>query len=519
MHLKIRHKGIILVAVPLVFELAIVGALTYSLHRADQAIGLVRHSERILTELSTFDNAFEKLFSSGAMYMLTRSEKQYNTFGELRRQEQEALAKLRELIGNDERQQENLKNLESAMKEVNDRIDQAVETVHSESGFRGLMEMAGVGSRRRDLRFTQDFFSATAAIAAVEHERSQHYSVREGKARQLVYTSLVVAVVGNIVVCIALAIFFSRDVTFRLSTIMDNTFRLRARRSLQPLLSGDDEIAYLDKAFHEMSAEIEATEDKRRQLDALKREFANMVNHDMRSPLQALRGFLENAADGVYGKMSAEGQSLSESLIGSLGLLLKLVNSLLEVDQLEDAGVKLDLQPHSVRQIIEHVTAPLQLLAQTKQVVLNVSGGPDDLQVIADDDRVVQVLQNLVSNAIAYSPSSGSVELTYQQIAGFVEFRIRDNGPGIAEADQEQIFERFKRGESAAATKVQGYGLGLAICKTIVDRHHGIIGVESQPGKGSTFWFKIPAVDCPADSSNSIAIGESCSSMPEDQRS
>jgi two-component system, OmpR family, sensor histidine kinase VicK len=113
---------------------------------------------------------------------------------------------------------------------------------------------------------------------------------------------------------------------------------------------------------------------------------------------------------------------------------------------------------------------------------------------VGDENRLVQVVVNLLSNAVKFSPRGAAITVCAQETAGFVEVAVRDRGRGVPRSYQRSIFERFQQVEASDSRQKGGTGLGLAICKTIVEQHGGTIGVESEVGRGSTFWFRIPAV-------------------------
>ena len=117
---------------------------------------------------------------------------------------------------------------------------------------------------------------------------------------------------------------------------------------------------------------------------------------------------------------------------------------------------------------------------------------PTDFSIYADGDRLVQVMVNLTSNALKFSPEQSTISISASQESDWLEVRLKDEGPGIPAGEQEKIFERFKQVSSSSSRVKGGTGLGLAICKDIIAQHKGTIGVESEEGKGSTFWFRIP---------------------------
>jgi signal transduction histidine kinase len=146
--------------------------------------------------------------------------------------------------------------------------------------------------------------------------------------------------------------------------------------------------------------------------------------------------------------------------------------------------------------------------AQGVAVALEVT----DVQMVGDENRIVQVVVNLLSNAVKFSPRGAAITVCAQEAAGFVEVSVRDRGRGIPRSYQRSIFERFQQVEASDSRKNGGTGLGLAICKTIVEQHGGTIGVESEVGRGSTFWFRVPAapnvsaLPCPVPDRASSAL-------------
>ena len=148
-----------------------------------------------------------------------------------------------------------------------------------------------------------------------------------------------------------------------------------------------------------------------------------------------------------------------------------------------------ELKDVSIRALLEESFDAVEQVADDSGVTIEISGG--DERVLADPDRILQVIINLLSNAIKFSPRESKVNMRIVNEADFVEVRVEDQGRGIKKEFQETIFERFKQVEKLDSTEKKGTGLGLAICKMIVEEHGGSIGVDSEDGKGSTFWFRL----------------------------
>jgi len=226
------------------------------------------------------------------------------------------------------------------------------------------------------------------------------------------------------------------------------------------------------------------------EMAALKREFVAMITHDLRSPISALVANTRLLQLGVVGEMSAEALIRLKSMQKSGERLMALVNELLEIERAECGKMELERSTVSVEKMLESVRDAIQSLAESKKIKLLC--GSCDTNFLGDERRLTQVLINLVSNAIKFSPANETIRIDVACDAGQIEFRVSDNGRGIPAEDCAKVFDRFKQVEMQDSTISGGSGLGLAICKGIVDAHGGSIGVQSQQGVGSTFWFRVP---------------------------
>ncbi len=240
-----------------------------------------------------------------------------------------------------------------------------------------------------------------------------------------------------------------------------------------------------DETFFCVAHDITA----RKEVERLKRDFVSMVSHDLRTPLTSVQSYLELLSDGIYGELNTSGKARLTDLSISIDRLVKLICDLLDLDRLESGSLNLRLQKQSIGSMIDQMQSACMALKNEKNVSVEVE--KVDLNINADGDRLVQVLVNLVSNAIKFSPSGETVSVTVTSENGVVEFRVQDRGCGIPEQFQRTIFDRFKQAPEGEEIK-GGTGLGLAISKAIVEQHGGEIGVESAEGRGSVFWFTLP---------------------------
>ena len=229
---------------------------------------------------------------------------------------------------------------------------------------------------------------------------------------------------------------------------------------------------------------------QRREVERLKQEFLSMVSHDLRTPLNSIQAFFELVADGIYGDLNEAGSKKVSLLEAEVGRLMRLIQQLLDLDRLQSGAVKLSIQNLEVASLVEASVNSVRSLADSRGIEIEVLGSP--LSVKADADKIIQVLVNLLSNAIKFSPDYSTITVSAVRQGSQAIFKVLDRGRGIPVEAQSVIFERFKQVRKSDATRKGGTGLGLAICRTIIEQHGGKIGVESQEGAGSTFWFKLP---------------------------
>ncbi|HEY58782.1 MAG TPA: HAMP domain-containing protein [Anaerolineae bacterium] len=229
-----------------------------------------------------------------------------------------------------------------------------------------------------------------------------------------------------------------------------------------------------------------------KELDALKSEFVATVSHDLRSPLTLLRGYATMLD--LTANLNERQRQYLRQILQAVDSMAHLVNNLLDLGRIE-AGVGLRLRQVSPEEVVRRVVAAGEPKARAKHIQLNMEVAASTPPLIeADEDLLERALGNLVDNAIKYTPAEGRVTVRVGPLEGEdgVLFAVEDTGVGIAPVDQPRLFERFFRVKRRDVQRQQGSGLGLAIVKSIVDRHHGRVWVESQLGKGSTFFIALP---------------------------
>jgi PAS domain S-box-containing protein len=237
-----------------------------------------------------------------------------------------------------------------------------------------------------------------------------------------------------------------------------------------------------------------------REVDRMKTQFVSMVSHELRTPLTSIKGFTEMILDEDAGEINEEQREFLSIVEANADRLIALVNDLLDISRIESGRVQLKLEQADLNEMMTIVVATMDHLIEEKSQTLELNVDQDLPQVKLDRDRIIQVLTNLVSNAYKYTQEGGLIRLTIEQSGQFVRFAVADNGFGISEKDQEQLFTRFFRVDSALTRQIGGTGLGLNIVKTIIEMHGGEVAVDSELGVGSTFVFTIPLVSDGVDS-------------------
>ncbi len=321
-------------------------------------------------------------------------------------------------------------------------------------------------------------------VAAHEKELADAEGARQTEYRQriLKYSLLIMAL--NVVASFLLAFWLFREITSRLSVISANAKRFASGKELQPALTGTDEIAELDKAFRRMAKDVENTANQRQ-------ELVNMLTHDLRSPLTTIQGFFDLLSTGSFGELNQEGEKFVKLAERNSSVMMLLINDLLDIEKIKSGLMTLNTEDVEVSTLFAEVKESTS--AWIKQHGMELVVEDTDFVVHADAEKINRVLYNLVSNSVRYSRSGDKISISAKRRSNEVEIIVSDQGAGIPADKLETIFERFQqvKGDGKGAS---GSGLGLSICRSIVQLHNGKIWVESEVDKGSTFHFTLPGV-------------------------
>ena len=249
-----------------------------------------------------------------------------------------------------------------------------------------------------------------------------------------------------------------------------------------------------DSLTDEITGYLGIAEDitERKRVEHLKSEFVSTVSHELRTPLTAISGALKLIASGIIGPINDKTKELLTIAVNNSERLAHLVNDLLDFERIVGGQLQFDFQVQPLKPLIERALESHQTYSVKEHVKLTLAGQIPDLELNVDAHRFMQVLANLISNAIKFSPSEGRVLLTVAQKQDVVRITVSDEGPGISAEFESRIFERFAQADSSDTRQKGGTGLGLAISKELIEGMHGKIGFFNNPDQGASFWVELP---------------------------
>lgn len=226
-----------------------------------------------------------------------------------------------------------------------------------------------------------------------------------------------------------------------------------------------------------------------RELESLRDGLVHMVVHDLLSPLTGIDALLDLLRRTEADRLSEDGRTAVEECRGAIDRMKSMVGSVLDVSKLEAGAMKLSPRPCDLAEICQALLRAMQGLVGERRIVLDAGGAPP---VTADPDLITRVIQNLLGNALKFTPRRGEIRITIRDEGEVLRLSLADDGPGVAPEFHQKIFEKFGQVEAHAGGQRKSTGLGLTFCKLTVEAHGGRIGVESDGEHGSTFWFTLP---------------------------
>jgi signal transduction histidine kinase len=254
----------------------------------------------------------------------------------------------------------------------------------------------------------------------------------------------------------------------------------------------ENEMGELQATFNSMAQEVLKNMEELKALDSAKSDFLNIASHELRTPMTSIKGSLSLISSGIMGDVSDEILNLIRIAELETDRLVRLINDILDMAKIDAKKLPLQLTWVPVHDLLDKTISSLQGLAQTFDVKLEKGNFPN-VAMNVDSDRIQQVITNLVSNAVKFSPKSNKVELLIEAEPNLpIKIMVRDHGKGMTPQEKSILFQKFRQVSSPDNPLVKGTGLGLAIAKALVEEHKGQIDVTTVPNEGSTFYFTIP---------------------------
>ncbi|PYR86874.1 MAG: hypothetical protein DMG19_11970 [Acidobacteria bacterium] len=241
--------------------------------------------------------------------------------------------------------------------------------------------------------------------------------------------------------------------------------------------------------FSEVARDFNVMTERLSELDQMKKDFVSHVSHDLKAPLASMRQIMHLLLQEIPGTLNDQQKSLLRLSYASAERLAAMVGNLLDVARMEAGSMEYEMAPHNLVPVVESVIEEFDVQARQKGIRMRLESDPRSVSADCDRDRIVQVLGNLFENGLKFSPSNSEIVTSVRTTSEGVLISVSDSGPGVPDEQKDKIFLKFhqvKRGKKVAG---QGVGLGLAICKTIIEAHQGRIWVQDNPNGGSVFSF------------------------------
>jgi two-component system sensor histidine kinase GlrK len=321
-------------------------------------------------------------------------------------------------------------------------------------------------------------------VSAQQNNLARIRKLGEAQETSLRFIVYIGAVALGLIVFISVLI--TRSITRPIGRLVEKTKEMAAGNYQGDLkIQSPPEVARLTQAFNAMCEQLN-------KVDKMKSDFFSVMSHELRTPLTSIREGTSLLLEGVGGTLNEKQQKLMGIVSEESNRLIELVNSLLDLSKMEAGMMHFQfsrINPHPLFTIAVQLLEPLQV---HKKITLRLEL-PESLPAVqVDNDRILQVLKNLLGNAIKFTPEGGTITIAAAVQSGVIQVSVKDSGPGISGDQLPLIFEKFRQVPTSGTPMVKGTGLGLTIVKQIISAHGGKVWAESEPGRGSTFYFTLP---------------------------
>ena len=320
----------------------------------------------------------------------------------------------------------------------------------------------------------------------------------------------IISIIGaTILFTFLIARFLSLHIVEPLDQLVDAVKKMESGEFYPVEISTNDDLEVLGKAFNKMGKEITKIINDLKEIDEAKTQFLSITSHELRTPMTPIKSQLQLLLRKHFGKLNNKQVKSLRMIERNTDRLDRLLQNLLEISRIQSGRMKIIPSRQSINDVIEDVVNFMKPSADEKKIKMKTKIFDKIPEIEFDKDKISQVLQNIISNSIKFTPEGGKITISLSKYGkNGVIISTRDTGIGIPEDKCRDVFEPFFQVDSWRSRKVGGTGLGLAICKGIVEAHGGKIWCESKPNEGATFYFTLP-----------FKIGEEIVSTPEEKLS
>lgn len=473
--MKLSQKVLLLIALPLAFELLFVGVLIYFIFQLDAEH---KRSEKTRAASMFFNIELENMVEAMGNMVL------FNVLHEER-----YLQKFHGSVDALKKQNEHLKTL--AGTEMAADV-QALKTVSEEAiaSITDIEKLARTDDRIDMLRGfvkVQRLMAKSNALGSKFIQRetlvNEQQQARQAQALQAVLLIIVFGVGTSVLISLLLVAKFNSGASKQLVAIEDNMLRLAVQKPLKPPADGSDELARIDQTLFRLSNDLADLKNQQQQVYA-------MITHDLRSPLASMKIVFDLLKAGAFGELNEKGKDRIKNSDALLGRMVALTNDLLDVEKFESGSFDLLMERVELAEIFEDAKNIVGPKAEGKK--LRLAFDSNGLDAVCDKERIGRVLVNLLDNAVKFSKHESEIKVAATADTSFIKISVQDFGRGIPAEQIAHVFERFHQASRSDELVMKGSGLGLTISKAIIEAHKGTIGVDSIENSGSTFWFTLP---------------------------
>ena len=301
--------------------------------------------------------------------------------------------------------------------------------------------------------------------------------------------SVAMILISTILTSLLIAKFLSLHITEPIDKLV-NAVRKMEQGEFEPVeINTGDDLEVLGRAFNSMGREVSRVIKELKELDEAKTQFLSITSHELRTPLTPIKSQLQLLLKGYLGKLNDKQIKSLQMIERNTDRLNRLLQELLEISRIQSGRLKLSPSKENLSEIIKNTLDFLKPYIEEKGLTLR--SNLEDVEIEFDKDKITQVIQNLITNAIKFT-DSGEIEVNLKRYGDGAMVSVKDTGVGMSEEEQKNVFKPFFQADSWRSRKTGGVGLGLAISKGIIEAHGGKMWCESKPNKGSTFYFVLP---------------------------